>query len=467
VTLDGVAWAFTTDAQSSWVPLTWLSHMAAAGVFGVEGTKLGLPASGWHHMIDLALHVANATLLWLLLRRATGAPGRSVLVAALFALHPLHVEAVAWVSARKDTLSTLFGFAALLAYVDWTRRRGLLRYAAVVLLLGLGLLCKPMLVTWPCVMLLLDFWPLGRLRPDPADRRTLAQRTGALLLEKLPLALLVVVASLLTWRFEGPALHLTRTVPLDFRVQNAFAGVLDYLAQTVWPGGLAVLYPYPQQLAPVRVAAAVLVVAAATAAALAAASRRGWLTVGWLWFLGTLAPVIGVVQFGLHARADRFTYLPLVGLFVIVAWGGGELAGKRPAWKRPLQVAALAALLAFSAVSARQVAFWSDTVTLFRHTCEVTENNGWARRILGTALLDRGRPDEAAIELELALRAWPTDPEALNNLGCALERLGRLDEAEVRLAAAVRADPRFAASRRNLERVRGELRARDSRAVEK
>jgi protein O-mannosyl-transferase len=456
VTLDGIAWAFTTGAQSGWTPLTWISHMAAAEVFGVEGTTLGLPASGWHHLVDLALHPANTLLLCFLLRRATGAAGASLLVAALFALHPLHVEAVAWVSARKDTLSTLFGFACLLAYVEWTRRRGSLRYAVVLLLLGIGLLCKPMLVTWPCVMLLLDLWPLRR-------------RAGArlLLIEKLPLFALVAAASVVTWRFEEPALHLTRVVPLDFRVRNAVVSALDYLRQTLWPSGLAVLYPYPKELAAARVALAALVVALATAAALVAARRRPWLPVGWFWFVGTLVPVIGILQFGLHARADRFTYVPLAGLFIAFAWGGAEILESRPSLRRPLQAAAIAILVALAAVSARQVSFWSDTVTLFRHACDATENNGWGHRILGTALLERGHPEPAIGELELALRVWPTDPEALNNLGCALERVGRLEEAQARLAAAVRVDPTLPAPRRNLERVRRELRAKGGTASDR
>jgi hypothetical protein len=457
LTWDGIRWAFTTGAMSNWTPLTWLSHMAAAQCFGVDGTLLGLPVAGWHHLVDLALHTGSTLLLFRLLCTTTARPWSSAAVAALFAVHPLHVEAVAWVSARKDTLSTFLGFAALLAHAHAARRPGPGRRALTLALLAVGLMAKPMLVTWPVVCLLLDVWPLGRWRgASPGDARGCAaalRRNRLLLLEKVPMAAVVVASCAVTFVCERPAMYHADVVPVWFRAGNALVSVLAYLRQTLWPAGLAVLYPYPRQLAAGEVAAAALILAAITAWTLRSARARPWYFVGWLWFLVTLLPVLGLLPFGLHARADRFTYVPSVGLFVMLVAAVDGLAARSVPLRRGQPALVAAVLATLSVLTIRQTGRWSDTVTLFRHTCDVTRDNGWAHRILGTALVEGGRPDAAIDEFRQALQVWPQDPTAHNNLGIALERVGRLDEARAEFRAAALYGPGDPTAAQNLRRL--------------
>jgi tetratricopeptide (TPR) repeat protein len=457
---DGLSWALTTNAEANWTPLTWLSHMADSGWFGVEGNVLGLPASGWHHLVNLCLHAVNSVLLYLFLRAATLSTWRSAFVAAFFALHPLHVESVAWASERKDTLSTLFGFACLLAYVRYARRPCARRYALVFVLLGLGLMAKPMLVTWPFLMLLLDAWPLRRarsfpLRGEASEPIDPPPRTWAsLILEKAPLFVLVAVSCVITRLAHHSAMLSAPTAPVLLRLQNAIAQYSIYVARSFWPADLAVLYPFPGRISVGLTVAASLSLATITLIAVWAATRsRPYVLFGWLWFLGTLVPVIGLVQVALHARADRYTYVPLVGLSVAVVWGGADLATRWPRFRWVLVPAGLVALSACAVASGRQVHYWSDTITLFRHTCSATRDNGWAHRILGTALSGKGRTHEAIPEYLEALRLWPGDPIAHNNLGSALEADGRSEDAIREYREAVRLDPDRATYRRNLERA--------------
>jgi len=315
--------------------------------------------------------------------------------------------------------------------VRYARRPAAGRYLLVLALLVLGLMSKPMLVTWPFVMLLLDWWPLERLRRETAAR---------LLVEKLPCFALVLGSCVVTWLAQRPAMHLMQVVPLGHRLQNAAASGLSYLGKTVWPSGLAVLYPYRTEIPALLTVGAVLLLAVATTLALRSAARSPWLFVGWSWFLGTLLPVSGLVQVGLHSMADRYTYVPHVGLFILLVWGAAELVRRGPAsrWAAP---AAAAMLVALAFGSARQVRHWADTESLFRHTCAVTQDNGWAHRILGTALSETGRPEEGVREIGIALRQWPDDPIAHNNLGYALARLGRDEDALREYREAVRLDP--------------------------
>lgn len=457
--LDGLAWAFTSFEHANfWHPLTWLSLQADAELFGVDGRLLGLPASGWHHLSNVALHAASAVLLYLFLRRTTDAAGPAALVAGLFALHPLHVESVAWASQRKDTLSTLFGCACLLAYAAHARRPGALRYLLVLLFFVLGLMAKPMLVTWPFVLLLFDFWPLGRLQrsgggdpPHDAARATAVPRRplGALLLEKAPLLALSGVASVIAYRAQGTAVSVL-DLSLADRLRNGAVSAATYVGKAFWPTGLAPLYPYRAH-ATGAVLGALGLLAGLTALA-AWAARRGWTSaaVGWLFFLGTLVPVSGLVQVGLHARADRYTYVPLVGLFIALVPAAAQACAR---WRvpRPWPLLAGGLLLCACAVaSRRQVVLWADTVTLFRHTVAVTGQNGWAHRILGTALADAGRPDLALPQLQRALAQWPDDPIGHNNLGHALAALGRSQDALAAYATAVRLAPDRALFRANL-----------------
>jgi hypothetical protein len=459
---EGLAWALTTNAEANWTPLTWLSHMADCGWFGVEGEVLGLPASGWHHLVNLCLHAADAVLLYLFLRAATRAPWRSAFAAAFFALHPLHVESVAWASERKDTLSTLFGFACLLAYVGYARRSGAWRYALVFALLALGLMAKPMLVTWPFLMLLLDAWPLRRarsplLRAEASEPGDPPPRSWtSLILEKLPLFGLVAVSCVVTGLAHHAAMLSAPTAPVLLRAQNALVQYSIYVAQSFWPTDLAVLYPFPGRISVGLTVAAGLFLATVTLAAIRAARRsRPYVLLGWLWFVGALVPVIGIVQVALHARADRYTYVPLVGLSVAVVWGAAELSTRLPRTRWAITCMGIVALAACASASRQQVEYWSDTVALFQHTCSVTRDNGWAHRILGTALAGQKRTQEAIPEYLEALRLWPGDPIAHNNLGSALEAEGRSDDAIREYREAVRLDPNRATYRRNLERALG------------
>ncbi|HUL98834.1 MAG TPA: hypothetical protein VLU24_05335, partial [Mycobacterium sp.] len=335
LTWENVAWAFTTNHAANWHPLTWLSHMADVELFGMN--------AGAHHLTSLLFHAANTLLLFLLLRRMTGALGRSAFVAALFAVHPLHVESVAWVAERKDVLSTLFWMLTLLAYARYVEASSLAAesrpgrlgwYALVLLLLALGLLAKPMLVTLPFVMLLLDVWPLGRLNrsagPDaggpsrlPGSGRVRLRAAGALILEKVPLFVLVAASSAVTLvvQHRGGAMTAFRKYPFPLLLQNALVSCVAYIADMVWPAGLGMFYPLPSAIAAWKVAGATVLLAIASLIAIGAFRKRPYITVGWFWYLGTLVPVIGLVQVGLQARADRYTYIPLIGLFIIVAWG--------------------------------------------------------------------------------------------------------------------------------------------------
>jgi protein O-mannosyl-transferase len=448
LTRESIAWAFTTTAEANWTPLAWLSHMLDVQVFGLDGRILGLPASGWHHLENVAWHAGGATMLFLFLRAATGAQGRSAVVALLFALHPLNVEAVAWVSARKDVLSTFFAFACLLAYVHYRREPSLRRHLLVGALFALGLLAKSMIVTLPFAMILLDAWllrgPSGGEDADPRWRRWI---------EKIPWFALSLASCAATLLAHGATSPLKETPPLGLRLQNAVVQYAIYVAKVVWPTDLAVLYPYPGRIASDLTVAAASFLAIATVAAFAARRRRPYVAFGWFWFLGTLLPVIGFFQVALHARADRYAYLPAVGLFVLATWTLADTVGSSRRLRPALTAFLVATLVACAAASRAQVAYWSDTVALFRHTCAVTTNNGWAHRILGTALAGEGRNQEAIPEYREALRAWPADPIAHNNLACALEAQGRLEEAIGEYEAAVRFDPGNPRYRSNLAKA--------------
>jgi hypothetical protein len=331
LTREGVAWALGSTKASNWHPLTWLSLMLDCQLFGA--------GAGSHHLVNVGFHVANSVLLFLVLRRMTGRRWPSALVVALFALHPLHVESVAWVAERKDVLSTLFWILTMGAYVRYARRPGVLRYLPVFAFLLLGLMAKPMLVTLPFVLLLLDYWPLGRLARAEAGATGLAPsgevaggrraKVWRLVLEKVPLLVLAAASCVVTFAVQrhGEAVMPLERLALPARMANAAVSCVAYLGKMVWPQGLTVLYPYPADRPAWEVAAAAAFLLAVTAAAAALVRRRPYLAVGWFWYLGTLVPVIGLVQVGEQPMADRYTYVPLIGTFIMVAWAAGDLAG--------------------------------------------------------------------------------------------------------------------------------------------
>jgi tetratricopeptide (TPR) repeat protein len=436
LTGPGVSWAFTTRHAGNWHPLTWLSHMLDVELWGLN--------AGPHHVTSVLLHLASTLLLFRLLHRMTGALLRSAFVAALFALHPLHVESVAWVAERKDVLSTLFFMLTLWGYVAYARRPRWSRYAAVLALFALGLMAKPMLVTLPFVLLLLDFWPLARAAPLGAWRQ--------LVLEKLPLLALAIASSAMTFltQQQAGAVKALDVLPFGRRVANAVVAYVAYIGQMLWPVGLVPLYPYPASRPAWQVAGAVLVLTAISVAAIRAARRHPYLPVGWLWYVGTLVPVIGLVQVGSQPMADRYTYVPLIGLFIIAAWGVSVLLHRTP--RRSLALGAGAALVVVGCVIAarRQLTHWRDSVALWEHAVEATPASHRAHNNLGHALAKRGRFAEAVPHYVEALRLKPDYAEAHNNLGYALADQDRVREAIAHYSEALRVLPDYAEAHNNL-----------------
>jgi tetratricopeptide (TPR) repeat protein len=460
LSLSNARWALTTTHAANWHPLTWLSLQVDSQFYpsrpGGEANPTG------YVLTNLLLHAANTLLLFLVCVRMTGYLWRSALVAACFALHPLHVESVAWIAERKDVLSGLFWMLTLLAYVHYVERPSTGRYLLVLLAFALGLAAKPMLVTLPFVLLLLDYWPLGR---------TVAIR------EKVPLFALSVLGCGLTWyaQQKGHAIADTVWFPVEARFANALLTYCAYLAKALWPTNLAAFYPHPKTgFVSWQVGAAGLVLASVTAGTVLARKRCPYLPVGWFWYLGTLVPVIGLVQVGGQAMADRYTYLPLIGIFLLAVWGIADLSIRWGLQRLAVPLAALL-LVTWSLYSWAQIQTWHDGVTLWRHALQVTSNNGRAHKNLGTALraehdltgavkqleeavridpgdphayielgatrLMQGRPEEALAPLLKVLAAYPDISQAHVNLGTAYEIMGRLDDAIDQYAEAARVGP--------------------------
>lgn len=404
LTGPGVLHAFTSFDVFNYHPLTWLSHMADVSLVG--------PEPGPQHLINVGFHLLNTALLFAALRSLTGAQWESLFVAALFALHPMHVESVAWISERKDVLSACFSFLALWAYAGYAARPGILRYALVALAVTAGLLAKPMVVTLPMVLLLLDAWPLRRVAW--LDLR----RWAWLFFEKLPLLALSAVASALTMIAQQPGVEFSaETLPWTARLANAAVAYTSYLRLTVWPDALSPFYPHPGWVPTSTAIAAGAVLLAITLLAVFARERRPYLLVGWLWFLGTLVPVIGLIQVGDQAMADRYTYIAHVGVFLMVSWGAADLIRAHAALRIPVIAASMAALVALAATARAQVARWENTETLFTYAISITEKNAFAHLNIATVLLFEDRRDEARQHFLSAVEADPHSGQALNGLG--------------------------------------------------
>jgi len=447
LTVEGLIWAFTTDQSSNWHPVTWLSHMTDIELFGLN--------PGRHHLVNLFIHILNALLIFVVFRKMTGAVWLSGVVAALFALHPLHVESVAWIAERKDVLSAFFGMLALWGYARYADRPTGRRYLPVFLFIALGLMSKPMLVTLPFVMLLLDYWPLNRFAAaasqasgSPAQRHPFLR----LVREKIPLFALVAISSAITFwvQQQSGALKPLDTMPLDVRIANALLSYVAYIGKMFWPADLAVLYPYPTAFTWWKVAGAFILLTAISGFAVRNAKRRPYVAVGWFWYLGTLVPVIGLVQVGIQAMADRYAYIPLIGLYVIMAWSASELTLKFPRAKIVLTTATATVLLLLTAATVKQVRYWQNTVTLFEHTLAVTTHN-WLPHFNLAFVLDRqGRAEAAAWHYREVLRIKPGHDSAHNNLGLALEKLGQTEEAIRHYSAALQINPDFEKAHNNL-----------------
>ena len=460
LTLYGLIGAFTSACAGLWHPLTMLSHLLDCQLFGLH--------PGGHHLTSLLFHIANTLLLFLWLQRTTGALGPSFLVAALFALHPLHVESVAWVAERKDVLSTFFWLLTMWAYVWYVEAPGLGRYLLTLVCFILGLMAKPMLVTLPFVLLLLDYWPLHRWRlnrsaavsPSKGPSRVSPDRKThqgvsikRLAWEKAPLFALAALFSIVTFFAEKEVGAVTSLQDLAFtsRLANALAGYLSYLGQMFWPVHLAVLYPLPRHNLPIwQALAAGLTLAVLSLLALRQARRHPYLAVGWLWYLGTLLPVIGLVQVGGQAMADRYTYVPFIGLFIMVAYGMADLGAR---WRVPrflLPVGAGVVLSALMICSWVQVGYWRDSISLYEHTLKVTSSNPLIQSNMGLALAAQGKMDQALAHYAEALRLNPDLADTHNNLGMALAAQGKMDQAMAQYAEALRLKPGLARAHNNL-----------------
>ena len=466
LTWGQVDWAFAKLAAGFWHPLTWLSHMLDVQLYGLRP---------WgHHLTNLLLHTGSTVVLFLLLRRMTGFLWRSALVAALFALHPLHVESVAWVAERKDVLGAFFGFVSLWFYTSYAqassgRAAGArVNYALSLLFFVCSLASKATLVTLPLLMLALDYWPLQRVRsaecgarsggtPEPSRRMS---GWGWLALEKAPFLALSLASGLITIAAEKSigAVATKGGIPLVMRASNAAVSCIRYLGQTVWPVNMAVFYPYPKALSLWLVGAAALLLIAVTVWVGLQARRRAYLAVGWLWYLVILLPVTGLIQVGSHSRADRYTYVPLIGIFLMVVWGISELFARRRTAKALPALIAAGVLLACGWRTVDQLRYWRNAETLFSHALAVTKDNYLAYNNVGYYLMHKyGRLDEAMECFRRAIKLYPDEVEALGNMGFALAAKGQAAEAIKYYEAALRTNPGHAPTRNNLGNVLSNL----------
>jgi tetratricopeptide (TPR) repeat protein len=486
LTAGGAAWAFTTFQLSNWHPLTWLSLMAEVSLFGPGNAAA-------HHLVSAALHGGNALLFFAFLRRTTGRVAPSLLAAALFAAHPIHVESVAWISERKDLLCALFFLLALHGWARYARRPSAGAYAATAALFSLALLSKPMAVTFPFVLLLVDAWPLGRTAPaPPADGSpSFPAAPSRLLLEKVPLLLLSAASCAVTLAAQEGAFVSVENLGVGERLSVSLVALASYLGKLLLPLRLSMYYPLPPPpgLPPWQGVAAALLLAALSALALREARRRPFLPAGWFWFLGTMVPVAGLVKVGGQAMADRYAYIPFLGLYAAAAFSLDGAERRFPGWRSPLRAAACAAVLALAALSFRQTGYWKDTETLFLHAIEAREGNypienqlgAWyrlqgreaealplfeaaagthpgyfpARLNAGEILLFRGDAARALPHLEAAAAAEPFDARSRLGAGEALEALGRREEAAARYRAALSLDPENGEAAAALARLAG------------
>jgi len=491
ITRDSVIWAFTGSHFHMWHPLTSLSHELDCQMFGLNPF--------WHHLTSLFFHVANALLLFWVLKKMTGALWPSAFVAAVFALHPLQVESVAWAAERKTVLSGFFWLLTMVAYVRYAQQPGIKRYLLVVLAFCLGLLSKPMVVTLPFALLLLDYWPLGRLKwagKDAGENISHAESAALnrhfssafyLVVEKVPLFVLSAILSAVTCITlqSGDVIKSIEMFPLKSRIINAAASYLGYIIKIFYPNNLAAFYPYPKTL---HILALIIPLIGISVLFTPWVRRRGWLTVALLWYLGTLVPVIGLVQVGGQAMADRYTYLPSIGVFIIIAWGAAELGAKWPYGRVALRISAAMVLVVLSVCTRMQVRYWQNSVTLFERALAVTRDNWIAHEGYATAMVDEGRFDEAvshytqALRIEpklyivhtnlgmvfleqgkidqaaacfqMALRLKPDFPLALNNLGRLLTDQGKIDEAATYIEKAIQSDPDYPLSYYSMARIK-------------
>jgi tetratricopeptide (TPR) repeat protein len=421
LTVRNIAWAFTAVESSNWHPLTWISHLIDVQLFGMNPRG--------HHLSSVSLHCAATLTLLLMLVRLSGAVWQSLFVATVFALHPLHVESVAWVAERKDVLSALFGFLTIYLYAGYLEHRGARRYLLTLLCFVLGLMAKPMLVTLPLILLLLDYWPLGRYHAGSGGEQPLLLATfRTLLREKLPFLLCSLLSGLITLyaQRQGGALQDLTDTSLLLRSENALTAYVAYIGKALWPQELALLYPMPATIPLWRAAAACVLLLGSSVAVLRVVRRAPYLAVGWFWFIITMLPVIGIIQVGGQAMADRYSYIPLTGLSIMVAWGVADLTRQLPYRRWLLAGMAAVVTVALASLTWQQLRYWRDNITLYQHTLQVTNNNYLIQNNLGNALAQSGRIEEAINAYQSAIRISPSYTDAYTNLGTALQGKGDL-----------------------------------------
>jgi len=456
LSMDGIIWAITATYANNWHPVTWLSHMLDVQLFGLS--------PGWHHMENGLLHIVNTVILFFVLWLMTGKSLRSGFVAALFLVHPLHVESVAWASERKDMLCTLFSLLTLWAYVRFTEHTVARWYALALMFFAVALMSKPMAVTLPFVLLLVDWWPLGRFpvdaQPEESSRLKL-NKTGLprLLLEKVPFLILAAGSSAMTLIAQKA---FVQPLTLRARLTNALSSYATYLVKTFWPSGLSIYYPHPGDLIPSwKVILSVALLACLTIMVSRLMRRFPYLAFGWFWYVGTLVPVIGIVQVGAQAMADRYTYVPLIGIFIAVSWGISDLAVRLHLSKWVLPICSTMIILALATATWAQLGYWKNELTLYRHAVDVDEDNWVAQNSLGALLGIEGRYDEAIPHLEKSIRLNPAYADPYFNLGVAYYRKGDRQEAVRYYSESLRIEPGSTVHRIVLGKALEEIGRRD------
>ena len=449
ISVEGTTWAFTHPVAANWHPLTVLSHMLDCQWYGV--------APMGHHFTNVLLHSVAALLLFFAFLNMTEKLWRSAFVAAVFAIHPLHVESVAWVAERKDVLSAVFFMLTLLAYARYAQRPSIARYALVLIAVALGLMAKPMLVTLPFVLLLLDYWPLGRMRRAKGETQgpelNGPQNFGKLLLEKVPLFVLSATASAAAIVTQSRSINLNEHISLGSRIGNAFMSLMTYVGQAIWPQNLAVFYPYPDSVPAPRLVGAIAGIIAITAAAFILRRTKPFFIVGWLWFTGMLIPVLGIIQVGIQAHADRYNYLPQIGLCLIVVWAVADLSRSWRSQRIVVSAFGVAVVIALAWAARIQTSYWFDSQSLWKHALAAAPDNETARQHLSDAFLEKGEFEEAIAQARQAINLAPESADAHGVLGAALARSSESDEAITQLQTALQLNPKLAQAHFNLGNV--------------
>lgn len=440
--MEGVTWALTSTYASNWHPITWLSHMLDVECYGMN--------AGGHHFTNVFFHIINSLLLFIIFTRMTGHVWQSFVVAFLFAIHPLHVESVAWVAERKDVLSTFFALLTLWSYVQYVQYLKFIQYFSVIIFFIFSLMSKPMAVTLPFVLLLIDFWPLKRIQimqsEYSVEKSSTALPVRQLLYEKIPLFALSSALCVVTFlaQQQGKALGTSEEYPLTMRISNALVSYIKYITKMIWPYDLGILYPYPRIVTAWQIAGAVMVLGGITFLSVRYFKRLPWFFVGWFWYIGTLVPVIGIVQAGVQSMADRYSYIPMTGIFIILSWGIAEFFRNCPYKKILLPAIAIASFFVLSIASWIQVTYWKNSICLFEHTLKVTEGNYVIHNNLGFELALQGQNDKALKHYKEALRINSNFEQAHINYASLQFSLGRITESFYYYKKLLKYKPNFA-----------------------